>query len=121
MWYSLLVTAGPIVLGFGVAWCIAPEKTELLFSGATLHITSSPAEAIFCCVMLLGVFAFWPRRKDEEKLYFRDVKEGCYHYSKIKLCCMDDFNYSEECCERKCPELRHLRREQPTLKEKQES
>jgi len=60
------------------------------------------SEAILCGTMVLAILAFWPRRKDN-RIYFRDIKEECYEYSKRKNLCIIEFC---ECCEANCPKMK---------------
>jgi len=91
----------PITLGLGVAWCIAPEKVEVLLSGAMVRMYSDPGNAILCGTMVLGILVFWPWKKDN-RIYFRDCKEGCLSSSRGK--CYK--NYSGICREEDCPKMR---------------
>jgi hypothetical protein len=94
--------AGPLVLGLGIAWGIAPEKIEPIFTGFIPKVISNPGEAILCGTMMLAVLAFWPWKRDN-RIYFRDVKEECYDYSKRSNLCIIEFC---ECCEANCPKMK---------------
>jgi hypothetical protein len=101
VWYSFLMMIAPLAFGFGVAWCIAPDKVEVLFSDAMARTYSDPGNTILCGSMVLGILAFWPWKKDN-RIYFRDCKEGCCPSNRGK--CYR--NYSGICREEDCPKMK---------------
>ena len=102
MWYSFLLMVGPLLTGFSVAWCIKPEAVKTMLAGITPRICSNPSEAIMCGAMVFAVLLFWPWKKDN-RIYFRDIKEECYDYSKRRNLCIIEFR---ECCEANCPKMK---------------
>lgn len=82
---------------FGALLVILAKPADVI-----TKIQDFPGEFVLLCVVIIGIFLFWPWRKDD-RIFFQDLKDDCLVYSRRKKFCIAEKNYKGECCESKCP------------------